>query len=345
MYTPMADAEGYYALDGANCAEGFLTNGYCVLDKAGGAEGFLTNEFYARDKAGGWGAASAEDHEYGLREEARRRWAGRPPARFRERVAALFTAAANAAYLRGVLGRRLAGEPGPVLDYALDGLDGRLRAFARGRGGELVQSDPLAQRGDARPGDEAWAAVRRLNRAFVDYVVRLVADVRGTLLEGAAEIDGAYHVQAFIADSLRPPGLEHLNDGVLHATLEEGAAEGFASDAYGCAPAGEGGRSAAAAVAELFGEGAVGSDALCFPARRPAGATWKEAGATRFMRYPEVPFWQAFRSRPHETDIDETLGAQTLEMGCHVRGWDMARMRDPAARTYRARGWTHGETV
>ncbi len=50
----------------------------------------------------------------------------------------------------------------------------------------------------------------------------------------------------------------------------------------------------------------------------------------RFMRYPEIPFWQnCSRRNGYDRNIDETLGSATLEMDTHVRMWPTKRLTNP----------------
>lgn len=170
----------------------------------------------------------------------------RTPARPRERLIAMFRAPANVAYLRGLFARRV--PPGPLRAFALATLEDSVYAFEQIE--DLAYSDPVAQRGGARPAVSFWAEVRRINRAFYEYRMQFLRD-KAALLEGRSadgewDADESYHMQMFTADSLRPPGLERLNsDGPLYALLEDqtsgppppgkgrprarGRAEGFAS--------------------------------------------------------------------------------------------------------------------
>jgi hypothetical protein len=121
-------------------------------------------------------------------------------------------------------------------------LDSSARQFARGRGGDVVDSDPLALRGrqgDRDRGLDPVEELERLNRAFVDNRRRVVpvyereGRLRGgpppgsgvdAIAWGYENDDEPYHWRAFEADSLRPPGLEDLNGpGPLWALQPVGA--------------------------------------------------------------------------------------------------------------------------
>jgi hypothetical protein len=115
----------------------------------------------------------------------------------------------------------------------------------------------------------------------------------------------------FVSDSLRPPGLEHLNGpGPLHALREDQGArphEQLTDDdifIYGEADEpwsrGNPNRSSEQALAEYWGDGQVATDSAPESRKGPQaygdayawGDTWRENGGTRFMRRETIPFWQ-----------------------------------------------------
>lgn len=154
----------------------------------------------------------------------------RTPARFRARVIAQFRDPRNLAYLRAAAAARLP-PSGAGRAALLADADAMALTFSEGAGEiyDLLDSDALAGRGRAVG---FWAEVRRVNAAFL---ARLAASARApggpggrppNPGEGQADDDEPYHVQAFVADSLRPPGLEHLNTpGPLYALREDAGAE------------------------------------------------------------------------------------------------------------------------
>ncbi|MFA6165757.1 MAG: hypothetical protein WC700_04015 [Gemmatimonadaceae bacterium] len=166
------------------------------------------------------------------------REAARTPVRFRDRVVAQFRSPANLDYLRGALAR--ATLAGPQRKFALDTLPDALYTFSErdGRAYDVLMSDPVAQRGRAV---DFWAEVRRLNLAFIEERRAFLRDgaatvgqaerngpgqsgpaARGAPRDGISEDDESYHMRMFISDSLRPPGLEHLNTpGPLWALRED----------------------------------------------------------------------------------------------------------------------------
>jgi len=146
--------------------------------------------------------------------------------RFRARVLAQFESPENLSYLRGVFRQEL--PPGPLRDFALDTLDDSVREF--GKREDLLYSDPIAQRGDLRPAANMWSEVSRLNLAFYAYRMQFIRD-KSALLSGQSgdgqwDDDEPYHYRMLVADSIRPPGLEHLNTpGPLYGILEDQVAD------------------------------------------------------------------------------------------------------------------------
>jgi hypothetical protein len=306
--------------------------------------------------------------------------AARTPRRPRTQILELFRAPQNVAYLAQLFRARV--PPGPLRDFALETLDESVQRFGQAEG--LASSDPVAQRGDRQTSVGLWDEVRRLNRAFYEYRMQFLRDKAGAFAGGGGgggggddDDDEPYHYRMFVADSLRPPGLEHLNGpGPLHKIHEDqvvrpgerpapGARyprrEGFSASGVptaGAPTAGapytpgvadddmawEGGnplRTPEQALAEYWGEGATATGAAG-PTNAELyaeGPRWPANGGTRFMRYPAIPIWQNLsRSRAYDRDIGETLAAGGREHGSHVRGWDLSRLRDPHGEEYRRRG-------
>lgn len=135
----------------------------------------------------------------------------RTPARIRDRLIDLFRAPRNIAYLRDLFAKNV--PPGALRDFALDTLVDSVYAYERVE--DLIYSDPVAQRGDARPAANLWGEIRRLNLAFYEYRMQFLRDkaalITGRSDDGEWDDDEPYHYRMFVADSLRPPGLEHLN--------------------------------------------------------------------------------------------------------------------------------------
>ena len=150
----------------------------------------------------------------------------RTPARFRDRVVAQFRSPQNLEYLRALFARQF---PAGLRPPALAALHGSALEFSSGTGRALdaLASDPAAQRGGLRPAVGLWDEVRRLNRIFYEDRLEFHTS-RGE--DGGGEDGGEdgggedepYHIRMFNADSLRPPGLEHLNGpGPFYALLED----------------------------------------------------------------------------------------------------------------------------
>ena len=150
----------------------------------------------------------------------------RAPPRLRERILRQFQSAENIKWLRTPLTRLV--PEGPLLDFALDTLQDAVYAFEQGE--DHISSDPLGMRSKGVHGAvNFWDEVRRLNTAFVESRLRFLREHGPTIdsqRNGPMDDDEPYHMRAFIADSLRPPGLEHLNDEPLWAIVEDRVAAG-----------------------------------------------------------------------------------------------------------------------
>lgn len=247
-------------------------------------------------------AIPAARHPAYTAEGTYRREAVRTPARFRDRVIAQFRSPQNLDYLRGVFAARVPAGPqraftlATFYDAALEYSSGEGRAL------ELLASDSRAQRGEQRRAVDLWGEVRRLNRAFYEDRLALVREHAHTIerrapRDGLDEDDEPYEMRMFIADSLRPPGLEHLNSqGPLYALREDqsvwapqrrekfatggrGASGDEARDVVGCAgeaeadddvfvhgaddapwSRGSANRTPEQALAEYWGDGSVATD-------------------------------------------------------------------------------------
>lgn len=113
--------------------------------------------------------------------------------------------------------------------------------------------------------------------------------------------------------------------------------------------AGDPDRTPEQAIAAYWGEGRAGATALSSAALTGGlptegqlyaeGAGWWARGGTRFMRYPEIPFWQDLSARPYERDIDETLGTAPRELDSQVRRWGLDRVARPRGMDTRRHGW------
>jgi len=134
-----------------------------------------------------------------------------------------FLAPANVAYLELVL----KGSGIARMSYAR--VYEAATVFAERTGGralDLLESDPTAVRGRLRPALDFWATVRQLNYAFYSDVVSAAAATAHLTdpapHDGISADDEDPGMRMFIADSLRPPGLEHMNTpGPLYALRED----------------------------------------------------------------------------------------------------------------------------
>ena len=148
--------------------------------------------------------------------------AARTALRPRERLINLFRAPQNLEYLRALFTRQV--PPGRMRDFVLNTLEDSVYAFEKGE--DLIYSDPIAQRGDARAAASLWAELRRINRAYYENRMQLLRDqsalITGVTTDGQWDDNESYHYRMFTADSLHPPGMEHLNGtGPLYAIREE----------------------------------------------------------------------------------------------------------------------------
>lgn len=131
---------------------------------------------------------------------------------FADRCKQQFLSAENAAYLA----KHISNTPGaPVCNR--ETVERKILEFVPMLH-TLIDDDPLALRGAAtNNAARLWDEVKRFNRAFVSNVLdsdraySYYKKPRGRLW-GEEE---PYHMRAFEADSLRPPGLESLNDNTL----------------------------------------------------------------------------------------------------------------------------------
>jgi hypothetical protein len=303
----------------------------------------------------------------------------RTPIRFRDRVIGLFRAPDNIRYLRSLFAERV--PAGPLRTFALSTLHDALFEFSSdgdGRALEVLASDPVAVRGGRRPAVGAWDEVRRLNRVFYEDRLALLREQahhieRRAPRDGLGEDDEPYHMRMFDADSLRPPGLEHLNSaGPLYALREDQpmGKEGFRGNPGDSiddgvdvflhgeddAPWGRGDahRTPEQAMAEYWGDGWTATETSlgkaevagkAYGSQYSWGNSWAENGGTRFQRYESSPFWQKGGREGYEHDIEETLGTAGREMDAHVRRWDMDKLRNPRGQEYRSYGARSGHIV
>lgn len=263
------------------------------------------------------------------------------------RILDAFRSPANVAAITRALSVRL--PPGPLRDHATQTAKREIHRYSMsgGLGEDVLKSDPLAQRGRrGATGITLGGAdeLARLNRAFVAGRLKFVRDNAELITKGKDARDNEpYHMQMFADDSLRPPGLEGLNDGgPLWEYAGDQRARPFLGGAYPDAdPAvaecdrawapGDGGQTAEETIAEYWGEGAA--ETMVGRAGKPKGPAEDaepkishgcgKADPSRFMRYREIPRWQhtAGALDGQERDVNETLGDGNREMGNHVRRW------------------------
>jgi len=257
----------------------------------------------------------------------------RTPERFRQRVIQHFTSTDNIRSLhKSILSLPIT--PSEKKNIVM-GLIKTVEAFGHGPGRELLSSDPGAQRTDTPLG--LGAALSRLNTTFIQNRLDLIKEHR----HAGHNRDWLY--ETFAEESLYPTGLEHLNgEAPLHGfqedvtTYESSRPPGVSTEDWAW-DAGKATRTAEQAQAEYWGEGAVEShhsestgtgiqDPVIHGDLWVWGGDWKKNNGSRFMRRPDIPFWQRGGGRNHETNIDDTLGTMSRELDAPVRGWDVGRI-------------------
>jgi hypothetical protein len=190
----------------------------------------------------------------------------RQPVSFRERVLFQFRTPANQQYLESAF-RRTIPSGDPRLEFILRTNPRAVDEYGAttGQGGALIDTDPLAMRGSAFRSGNLIEELQHLNRAFYHQRLRNVTQTYNTPKSTEPAGDEPLFYQMFVADSIRPPGLEHLNGpGPLdqtHSYHNPHEKDGFAEN-YNPSigpedtpwSAGQGHRSAEAAISEYYGE-------------------------------------------------------------------------------------------
>lgn len=347
--------------------------------------------------------------------------ATRAPPQFYDQVLNQFRSPQNVSYLYDTL-RRVLG-PGRMGALPLATLrDAAFRwATSYGPGITMMEADYAGRRGAQNGAAEFWSEVRRLNTAFLRHQAGLITryeprgqgprapGVSGDVVRDADDEQNAagdFAYQMFEADSLRPPGMEHLNGpGPLWGILEEqsaytpagvvsgaqafsqvgpqdgppgthwfpapGARERFAAGPASGAPAlltpqeaslygvqalapedspwsaGNPNRTPEQALAEYWGDDKVSTQTMLGSASVQGakeldlygrGPRWQQNGGSRYMRYPQIPFWQHLKREGADRGTDtfqQSTGTQMRESGNPVRGWDMDRLWKKHGEHYR----------
>lgn len=278
--------------------------------------------------------------------------APRQPLPFRERVLRQFLSSENLEHIAAAF--RTACGPGdearPRLAFLLKTLPDAAYRFARGegRGGALLDTDPLAERGRVGRGGNFVEEIQHLNRSFFAERMRTAAGrpelnpaVARTLGGPGAPVDNEpLFYQMFVADSLRPPGLEGLNGaGPLWAHHEDRAyaseLDGEPSEDPHVPPedrawsAGDAYRTPEMALAQYYGEETPLFNTFSEPgaalpleqsqrgARLPGGRVATVGGVARGRaveagRAGSVCGWDGFFARPDAAEVSplEALYAQ-----------------------------------
>ena len=281
----------------------------------------------------------------------------RTPIHIREQLINLFRSPLNIAYLRTLFTQTI--PPGPLQCFALETLEDSIYSFERLE--DLIYSDPIARRGDSHRATNLWDELRRFNRAFYEYRMQFLRDKTALISGHTEDNDEQYHYRMFIADSLHPPGLEHLNgtkpfhvmedqnashdDSIGYSRREDFSSTGTSRISTNMAlppqnpgidpndwgwDGGNPNRTHEQALAEYWGDNhtesstVVNGDGEAYIDHYGQGARWRKNNGTRFMRYPTIPIWQNLsRGRNYDQEIEETLGTGGREFDNHIRRWDM----------------------
>lgn len=219
----------------------------------------------------------------------------RHPSYFRNKILLQFRSKENIDFLRNFFIKNI--KPSASKDSLLKNLEDAMLSFSRsdGRALDILASDPIVSRSEKL---SLWRELRRLNHAFYEDHINISQSAKEP-----------YHVSMFVADSLRPPGLEHLNgrhDGVSMNDDDEPWSAGNPH------------RSTEMAMAEYWGENNVASTTKV----NSIGHAYGDTSRQRFMRYETIPVWQRNGRRAHDTDIQETLGSSALELDSQTRRWE-----------------------
>lgn len=282
----------------------------------------------------------------------------RAPIRFRERVKNQFQSPENIAYLESTIRNNMI--EGGGKRHVLANLFKSVMEFSTQAADAIIASDPMGRRNINE--SVFWLEVKRLNAAFVNERIQFTQQSAYLLdpnppRDGIASDDEPFAMRMFIADSLRPPGLEYLNNpGPAFNILEDQSTWEKKKSNQCCPPKkepfsccdkddaafvgtntadedmpwrnGNPNCTAEDAIMEYWGDNNVESKTTLGSANmvgisngdlRAFGSTWIDNGGSRFMRYESIPFWQKGGREGYELDIDETLGSSALELGGHVR--------------------------
>jgi len=132
------------------------------------------------------------------------------PKRLRERVLDRFRTKQNVEYLQKLFSEQL--QPGEVRDFIVGSVPDSVMTYERAE--EILESDPLAQRGKLKSGMSVWGELKRLNTAYFYDRMNIANEFQERLDHGMASNE-PYHYLMFMADSLYPVGASFLNTNPL----------------------------------------------------------------------------------------------------------------------------------
>ena len=165
--------------------------------------------------------------------------------------------------------------------------------------------------------------ISRINAAFVQYLYSIIRDMVSVENNEPRE---SYQMQMFMADSLYPPGWEHLNDEIPLDKHKEYRKKMKPFDNFSgrCGSAnGHGDGSASELIRSALLSNAVGGDPV--------------DTERRIMRYETIPFWQkthkALDSIERERDVE--IGSSVRDSLSQIRTWKAYDDRNrPISKTF-----------
>ena len=137
------------------------------------------------------------------------------PIRLREKVLDLFRSGRNVEYLQNLFRSKIG--PGEARDFIVDAVPDSVLSYERAE--EILESDPMAQRGKLKSGATQWDELKRLNTAYFYDRMNIANEFQDRLGHGMAANE-PYHYLMFMADSLYPPGMSFLNTNPLYEVEE-----------------------------------------------------------------------------------------------------------------------------
>jgi hypothetical protein len=268
----------------------------------------------------------------------------RTPKRFNEIVLQMFESERNTTYLKGLFARRIVDPHARA--FLISRMDERLMEY-RPIALEVLSSDAIAQRGQRQSGSDYWEEVRRLNRNFLKSSMTMVKDLHHLVTGDHGETyfqDNQYHYTMFENDSLRPPGLEMLNDPAPLYDIGEDRAQWSDdgdTDMFGVSTAGISSLGWPNVPADENQAGNKSALAMARQAHTYSSAPLKTKApynsGSKYMRWNgQIPVFHRGGREGYDRDDFSNNDLRGTEFDCHVRAWDIEEMTVPRSeRKYR----------